>query len=74
MGDARRKQPRIRIITEECKTLRIEHGTGRKQTEDYNMSDLEGLKLIPPLQVSPEQYPESGELPEGVKTVDWKDT
>lgn len=38
------------------------------------MSDLEGLKLIPPLQVSPEQFPESGELPEGVKTVDWKDT
>ena len=38
------------------------------------MSDLEGLKLIPPLQVPPEQFPESEELPEGVKTVDWKDT
>ena len=38
------------------------------------MSDLEGLKLIPPLQVPPEQFPESEELPEGVKTVTWKDT
>lgn len=37
------------------------------------MSDLEGLKLIPPLQVPPEQFPESEELPEGVKTVAWKD-
>lgn len=32
------------------------------------MSDLEGLKLIPPLQVPPEQFPESGELPEGVNS------
>ena len=37
------------------------------------MSDLEGLKLIPPLQVPPEQFPESEALPEGVKTVAWKD-
>ena len=35
---------------------------------------MEELKLIPPLQIPPESFPESEELPEGVKTVKWKDT
>ena len=60
-------------ITEECKTLYCYGQAGNRQ-EDYNMSDLEGLKLIPPLQVPPEQFPESGSCRRELKQWTGRDT